>query len=323
LTARRNNERNFRIWQVFSASGEALPLTKDSESYSALSLDRNASGIVATQVKRETRLLLFQMDNPSINRVLADAVAFAFAPNGSIFFSSDMTGNDEIWCVNADGGARRQLTNNSGVETSPVVSSDNNLIFFASNRTGAVHVWRMNADGSNQTQITQNEGGFPIFVSPDGHWLYYHHGLQRTLWRVSTKGGEEQLVLNKEKYRFAVSPDGLQAAFSEREGEERILTIVSLADGQIFKTFRLSDRKARLPEIAWSPDGKSLAYITTDSKFENNILWLQSLDGGTPQQVAALGDERIEHLAVVPGGKSFAVAQGGWKHDAVLISGLK
>jgi len=44
-------------------------------------------------------------------------------------------------------------------------------------------------NGSNQTQITFKEGGFPIFVSPEGSWIYYHHGLQKTLWSVSTKGG--------------------------------------------------------------------------------------------------------------------------------------
>jgi Tol biopolymer transport system component len=182
----------------------------------------------------------------------------------------------------------------------------------------------MNADGSNQTQITDKEGGMPIFVSPDGRWIYYHHGLQRTLWRVSTKGGEEeQLVLNKEKYRFAFSPDGSRVAFSEKEGEEKFIVIVSLADGRTIKTFKYANRQAWMPELDWLPDGKSLAYVLADNEFDNHTLWLQPLDAETPQKIADLGDEEINSLALSPDGKSFAVVQGGWKHDAVLLKGLR
>ena len=108
----------------------------------------------------------------------------------------------------------------------PFSSPDNRFIFFVSNRTGEAQVWRMNADGSNQTQITFKEGGSPIFVSLDGRWVYYQHALQSMLWRASTEGGEEQIVLNKERYSFAFSPDGARVAFSERRVGETSIVIV-------------------------------------------------------------------------------------------------
>ncbi|CAN5736881.1 hypothetical protein BH24ACI2_BH24ACI2_15010 [soil metagenome] len=326
LTASRIPNKSFRIWQVSFVSGDAQPLTKDSETYSALSLDNEATKIISTQTKADFRLHLLNMENSSTGRVLADATTVAFAPNGRIIFSSAMSGNDEIWSINTDGSGQRQLTNDAADESSPIVSPDNNSIFFTSNRMGEAHIWRMNADGSNQTQITNKEGGFPLSVSPDGKWLYYHSGRQRMLWRVSAEGGKEQLVLNKRKYRFAVSPDGLQAAFFEKQGEENVLMIVSLADGQTVKTFRPVDEKAKLVQLAWTRDGKNLTYILANSKFENNTLWLQPLDEETPQQIADLRDEEISELsgfALSPDGKSFAVVQGGWKHDAVLLKGLK
>ena len=184
----------------------------------------------------------------------------------------------------------------------------------------------MNADGSDPTQITHREGGFPISISPDGEWLYYHHGINRTLWRVSLKTGEEQSVSKKVKPRFAVSPDAQSVAFSDPQGDERVLTLASLPDGQIIKTFRTVEKKMRIIDIVWLPDGKHLAYITCDSDFENNILWQQSLNGEPPRQVAALGDEKISEvlgLAVSPDGKTFAIVQGNWRHDAVLLKGLK
>ena len=234
-----------------------------------------------------------------------------------------MTGNSEIWSVNADGGEQRQLTNDAAEDSKPVISTDGNFIYFTSNRTGEAHIWRMNADGSNQTQITKTAGGFPLLVSPDGNRVYYQHGVNRALWSVSIKDGTEESVINKEKYHFALSPDSLYAAFSEKQGEERILTIVSLTDGKTAKTFPTAISKARILEIAFLPDRKVVAYTLSADNGANNSLWFQPLDGGTAQQIADLGGEEISSLAFAPDGKSFTVVQSSWNHDAVLLKGLK
>jgi eukaryotic-like serine/threonine-protein kinase len=326
IAASRIPNRNFRLWQVSAATGDASPMTQDSESYGQLSLDKAASVIVATQTKGDFNLLLFNRENPSNKRILADATQGRFAPDGKIIFSSLMSGNKEIWSINGDGSEQRQLTNDAADDSTPVSSPDNRFIFFVSNRTGEAQVWRMNADGSNQTQITVKGGGSPIFVSPDGRWVYYHHALQGTLWRVSTKGGEEQLVLDKEKRRFAFSPDGSRVAFSEKRVGATSLVIVSLADGRIIKTFTYADKFAHQGEgleLGWLPDGKSLVYILADNEFDNYTLWLQPLDAETPQRITDLGEDEISSLAVSPDGKSFAVVQGRWKADAVLIRGLR
>ncbi len=325
MTASRVPNKNFRIWQVSAANGETVPLTNDSESYSILNLDKDATKLVSSQVKQDFRVRLLSLENPSVSRVLADGSTVFYAPDGKIYFTSIMSGNDEIWSINADGSGQRQLTNNAADEGVPIVSADNNSIFFVSNKTGAAQIWRMNDDGSNQTQLTEKEGGSPFFVTPDGEWVYYRHSLTSKLWRVSTKGGGEHLVLDKVKYRFSFSHDGSQVAYSERQGEERILTIAALPDGQIVKTFPLAIPKAILHSVVWMPDRKNLAYITSDRELENNILWLQSLDGGTPQQIASLGNEELggSGLSVSPDGKTFAVAQGRWLHDAVLFKGLR
>ena len=324
ITASKFPNKNFRIWQV-AATGEASPLTKDSESYALLSMNEDATAIVSTQFKENFRIKLIPLENPTNVTALANASAASFAPDGKIYFSSIVSGNDEIWSINPDGSGQRQLTNNSADEFAPIVSPDNKSVFFVSNRSGSAQLWRMNTDGSNQTQITEKEGGAPVFV-PDGEWVYYRHILTSALWRISMKTGEQQLVLNKEKPRFAFSPDGSRVAFSEIQGDERILTIVSLADKQTVKTFRLADKKLILMHIVWMPDGKNLAYITADPGFVNKVLWLQPLDEETPRQIRALGDEEVCQgygLAVAPDGKTLAVVQGGWLHDAVLLKGFR
>jgi len=325
VTASRISTKHFRVWLIPASGGEAVPLTQDSESYANLSLDKSASRLVSTQTGQDYRLHLFETENPSQSRILADATSVAFAPNGKILFTSMMSGNDEIWSVNADGGGRRQLTNDPADENAALAAPANNSIFFASNRTGDVQIWKMDADGGNQTQITRREGGAPLLVSPDGRWLFYHHSLHKTLWRVSTEGGEERLILDKRKHLVAVSPDGLQAAFEETQNEENLLTIVRLADGQTIKTFKFAEPRAALMNLKWSPDGNSLMYISAAGEYENNTLWRQPLDGNPPQKIIDLGAERITGVgfALAPNGKNFAVAKGGWRHDAVLLKGLK
>ncbi len=322
ITASKIPNKHYRIWQVSTATGNVQPLTKDSESYSDLSLDKEANVLISTQVKQDFRLFVLNGQNLSNPRILADASKVTFAPNGKIIYSSNMSGNDEIWSIQPDGSGQRQLTNNAADDSMTAVSPAGNLIFFASNRTGEAQVWRMNADGSNQTQITDKEGGYPLFVSLEGGWLYYHHGLDKTLWRVSTAGGEEQLVLDKRTHHFAFSPDGLQVAFLENQGEDKIIEVISLFDRQIVKTFKIADPKPAQSEIAWMPDGKGIVYISVEAD-ENYVLRLQPSDGGTPQKIADLGNERINSFAIAPDGKSFAIAQGGWRHDAVLLKGLR
>ena len=323
FTASKIPNRHFRIWKLTAADGVVQPLTKDSETYSGMSLNYEASVLVSTQVKQNFQLFISDIQNPILSRSLTEASTVTFAPDGKIIFSSPISGNDEIWSINSDSSGQKQLTNNVADESAPVVSSDARSIFFASNRTGEVHVWKMNADGSGQVQITQKEGGFPLSVSPDGQWLYYISGMRRTLMRVAVQSLEEQVVLKQERYRFAISPDGLKVAFSDIQDGQRRLTIASLPSGEVIKTFPFADREARMAEATWSNSGQEIIYILADSEFENNVLWRQPLGGGEPRKMAEIGDDEVWDLALSPDNKSLAVVQGRWEHDSVLIRGLK
>ncbi|MGH9949419.1 MAG: winged helix-turn-helix domain-containing protein [Pyrinomonadaceae bacterium] len=326
LTASKVPNKHFRIWQVSVASGKAEPLTKDPETYSALSIDKAAEHLVSTQIKQDFHLYVFDFANSSEKRLLTDATNASFAPNGKIYFNSSMTGNDEIWSINADSSGQRQLTNDPSDEGAPIVSPDNKKVYFASNRSGKAHIWQMNTDGSGQEQLTITEGGFPLFVSADGKSVYFRRGIDSTLWKVSVENGEEAMVLNRGKGNFEFSPDGSLVAVEEKQAGNASILIVSTADGQNVRSFSLPNDKFRLIDIAWPRDGKSIIYIASDIDYEQNALYRQSLDGGPPQKIADLGDDEIAEvsgLSISPDGKKFILAQGGWKHDAVLIQGLK
>lgn len=313
----------YRIWEISLPSGTARALTTDGEDYTRLSLNREADRLVSTQVKQDFRLLLLNREAPGSPQLLVDSSRAAFFPNGKIAFASIMSGNEEIWSINADGSGQRQLTNDPADDLCPVVSIDSKHIFFASNRTGSSQIWKMDADGSDQEQITSKAGGSPLFISPDGKWLYYHHGADRTLWRVSTVGGNtEELVYDRRAIFYAVSPDGRYIAYSERTGKERLISIASLPDGQIVSTFRTIFNESSGNDLVWTPDGKGVIYVSLETT-TNNAIMLHSTDNQTETKIADMGADGINSVAVAPDGNGFAIVQGGWKHDAVLITGLR
>lgn len=325
ITASRIPNKYFRIWRISSA-GAAKPLTKDSETYSVLSLDKTAERLVATQIKQDFQAYRFDLNDPSKKQLLGVATNATFAPDGKVIFSSIKSGNDEIWGMNADGSGQRQLTNDAADDRQPIVSPDGKTIYFTSNRTGEAHVWSMEADGSGQTRVTQKEGGTPVFATRGGRTVYYRHAISGMLWSVSLENGEERIVLSNTDSDFAFSPDGALVAFVENPEKDPMLTVASTTDGQTAGRFKLPMHTAKLLQMAWLPDARTLVYILTDSESRNNQLYRQALDGTPPRSIADLGASEVNEvsgLAVSPDGKSFVLIQGGWKHDAVLMKGLQ
>lgn len=316
-----NENSKLKIWRASTATGKALPVTKDAANYSAISLDRNAERMIATQVSDNFRLYLSSTGNLNDAKILTAAHLFTFAPDGKIVYNS---ASGDIWTINRDGGEQRQLTNNAFGDFEQRVSPDGRFIFFTSNRTGDNQVWRMNADGSNQLQLTEKEGGYPFCVSPDEKWVYYKSGLRQTLWKVSTEGGAETQVFSERKILQmpASSPNGNLVAYFFRDDmrdNQLKIGVMTLEDKKTVKT--LAIEKADPVRIAWLNNSRTLIYITQiESK---NLVWQQSLDEGQPHLIADLGGEEIGDFAVSPDGSTFGFIRGRWTHDAVLIMGLK
>ena len=325
MTAMQLPERHYRIWEV-TPQGQIRKRTSGSETYSRLSLDAQGRLLVATQVEPDFRLLVYQTDNPTAQpRVFGDANTVTFAPDGKLYFSSQRTGNADIWSINADGSELRQLTNDASAEAVPLVSSDAKTIFFESDRSGTSHIYRMDPDGTNQRQLTTQEGGRALRASLDGAWLYYRSSLQGTLRRVSIQTGQEEVVMKDLGRHMILSPDLTRIAYAQRGGPDTVLSVASVPDGNVERTWRIT-AAPNLAHVAWSRDGQYLAYILTDDAREIGGLWFQMLNEDAPRQIADLsGDEiaEVSAFSLSEDAKRFAVIKGNWKHDAVLIKGLK
>lgn len=323
LTAKEPHDGRLRIWHVSVSTGEARIVTNDAADYGSLSLDRAADKLIATLHSNTFHLYVARMDALNNPKNLAAALSGVhFTPDGNLIYA----GSDaDIWTINPEGGEKRQLTNNAFNDISPRVSPDNRYIFFSSNRSGSTQVWRMNTDGSSPIQLTSKVGGYPRFISSDGKWVYFFSGVNDNVWKVSADGGEETQVPMP---LSSFSPDGKLAAFfaPDKADNNRIkLTVMSVEDRKVVKTFNLNDETSRPTGIdlisGWVADNTSFYYITNDGS--RNHLWKQMLNADTPQLIGDLGTEEIAHFVVAPDGLSFAMIRGKWLRDAVLIEGLQ
>lgn len=110
---------------------------------------------------------------------------------GLVVFTSDRTGDFEIYVLDPQTGLTTQLTDSPGDDIEPQWSPDGENIVFVSDRDGDYELYIMRADGSDVQQITRNnaEDRQPRW-QPDGENIVY----------VSDVNGQWDL--------YVISPDG-------------------------------------------------------------------------------------------------------------------
>jgi Tol biopolymer transport system component len=117
------------------------------------------------------------------------------SPDGRrVVFSSDRSGENEIWLSNPDGSSAVQLTSLDAEGTAgPRWSTDGQWIVFNANPDGQQDIYVVAAGGGRPRRVTSHPANDiqPSF-SRDGNWVYFASARTGSfqIWKAPTSGGE-------------------------------------------------------------------------------------------------------------------------------------
>jgi serine/threonine protein kinase/Tol biopolymer transport system component len=339
MNAADQDSRLSQLWHLSYPEGTARRLTNDLNNYTGISVASQTGDLVTVRYDQSTNIWVApgltgaqlranrsgsMIDTSQSRQVTSGAAKYyggTWTPDGKIVYSSDASGNRDLWIMDADGGNQKQLTSDAGTNFSPVVSPDGRYIIFVSDRKDAKHtIWRVEIDGSNPKQLThRNYDRNPTF-SPDGQWIIYTSMgvMHPNLWRVSIEGGEPVKLTDVFSAAPMVSPDGKLIAcyYWDAKPESHLgIALFPYEGGQPIKTFNLPAQFVR-----WTSDGSALTYI--DSRGGVSNIWSQPVDGGKPVQLTDFKSDQIFNFEWSRDGRQLVVARGIVTSDVVLFNNL-
>ena len=162
-----------------------------------------------------------------------------FSPDGrKIAFTSDRSGNLEIWVSDSDGSNSFQLTSFGGpAVTTPRWSPDGGRIAFDSDAAGEYDIWVIGANGGKAQRMTWHPAndGNPSW-SRDGQWIYFDSARtgEQQVWKIPANGGEAVQVTRDGGFAPLESPDG-KFLFYVKSLADTSLWRIPVAGGQASK----------------------------------------------------------------------------------------
>jgi len=160
----------------------------------------------------------------------------AFSPDGRrLLFSSNRSGNLDIWEMDTESGAVSRITDYDGQDWDPAYTPDGRKILWSSDRSGVFEVWEANVDGSAARQVSKDgvDAENPT-MTPDGQWILYLSGRpeQPGAWKMRADGSEASpLVPGVNLPELSPRGDLFAAPAGTGQRTSRELRVYRLSDG--------------------------------------------------------------------------------------------
>ena len=221
--------------------------------------------------------------------------------NGKIAFESYQDGNYDIYIMNSDGSAQRNLTNspvrnpNQIFNVHPIPSPDGKTIAFLTNRDGNSEIYVVYTESGAQINLTKSDADeYSPTWSPDGKQIIFvsdrdmsksaYHSWMNNIYVMDADGSNVQKLTSENEVGYSGldwSPNGeelvLCLSILDQRGEfsSEGIHIMNLSDTQLTRlTF---DKSTIQCNPKWSPDGKRILYSVLGSDVSN--IYIMNADG--------------------------------------------
>ena len=233
-----------------------------------------------------------------------------YSPDGSrIAFSSDRSGNSEIWMSNGDGSNPVQMTS-LGWAGSPRWFPDGRRIVFDSNIEGHTEIFLIDVTTRVPQRLTnESSDNVTPSVSHDGKWIYFSSTRtgRSEVWRLPAEGGEALQLTHGGGFIPFESADG-QAVYYQKIQRDSDVWRVPVAGGEETRVF--------------GPVGSFQFAVTTDGIYfiepgppgyagwiKGNSLKFYSFTKGTAEKVFDIKNSPWIGLSVSPDGRYVLFSQ--------------
>ncbi len=264
-----------------------------------------------------------------------------FSPDGKwIAFSSNRSGNLDIWAMSVSDGTVRRLTDDSSDDWDPAFTPDGKLVW-SSRRSGNFEIWMAEADGSGAHQVSHDgtDAENPS-ATPDGWVLYVSGSGQPGLWRVLSNGTQAKLILPGDCSWPEVSPDGQfvmsswdMSAFTRGQGSMPpvggYIAVHRIADGTEVVRIPMQQVAGRVlsqGRARWMPDGRSIVFIDTD---EHGVVGLYQQDFAPLRDTSATrrlllndADRQPETFGIAPDGRRIIYGVIDLQSNLLTLDGI-
>jgi Tol biopolymer transport system component len=227
----------------------------------------------------------------------------SFSPDGrTLVFSSDRTGEMNLWLYDLASGKARPLTRGQGGDYQARFAPDGGRLVFFSCRDGGPDIYRIERDGTGLARLTANRAinVNPAF-SPDGTAIAYQSDLggRMEVWLMDSEGRDQRPLtdVGVRGHFLLFTRDGRYVVFRCASNPQRTLRVpVGGGDPEPVGDVRGG------AHMSLSPDENRIADVV-----EHKTLWVSPLDDtGPPEAVFAFDDPdvRIDYPIWSPDGRS-------------------
>jgi Tol biopolymer transport system component/DNA-binding winged helix-turn-helix (wHTH) protein len=210
----------------------------------------------------------------------------------------------------------RRFPTPGGVPFRAVISPDGKSIVYRQRINGKESFWLGQIDSNSSVKIGEPAGTWmsSIALSPDAAQLFVTERERAAssgrLLRMPIVGGVMSDVLSNIDSPVSFSPNGKQIAFLRRDDERRPSIVTADVDGRNQRTLLAPGSTLAIGGIAlaWSPDGKSIAFAGSEGNGGRATLMTVRISDAGVSRVARFDWGQIGNMAWMPDGAGLAVA---------------